>query len=148
MEKLQSIAQAMKDTINTIGKEVVGVPASVMRSINNNILKSSAARANAYKVEYEVQAKNLKDAQEKLEKTSEEYKEYWQDMVDTAEEAMNEAKENMLAQIQDYAEQAATILEESLAESFAEMGKNLYGMTLDDAQAAFDRYTTLSEDFL
>ena len=148
MEKLQSIAQAMKDTINTIGKEVVGVPASVMRSINNNILKSSAARANAYKVEYEAQAKNLKDAQEKLEKASEEYKEYWQDMVDTAEEAMNEAKENMLAQIQDYAEQAATILEESLAESFAEMGKNLYGMTLDDAQAAFDRYTTLSEDFL
>lgn len=148
MEKLQSIAQAMKDTINTIGKEVVGVPASVMRSINNNILKSSAARANAYKAEYEAQAKNLKDAQEKLEKASEEYKEYWQDMVDTAEEAMNEAKENMLAQIQDYAKQAATILEESLAESFAEMGKNLYGMTLDDAQTAFDRYTTLSEDFL
>ena len=148
MEKLQSIAQAMKDTVNTIGKEVIGVPASVMRSINNSILKSSAARANAYKVEYEAQAKNLKDAQEKLAQASEEYKDYWQDMVDTAEEAMNEAKENMLAQIQDYAEQAATILEESLAESFAEMGKNLYGMTLDDAQAAFDRYTTLSEDFL
>jgi len=43
----------MKDTINAVGKEVIGVPASVMRSINNNILKGSEARAMAYKAEYE-----------------------------------------------------------------------------------------------
>ena len=149
MEKLGSIAQAMKDTINAVGKEVIGVPASVMRSINNNILKSSEARANAYKAEYEAQTKALIAAREALGKAqTEEDKKYWQDMIDTTEEAMNDAKESMLAQIQDYAEQAATIFEETLTESLATMAKNMYGMTVDDAQAAFDRYTTLSEDFL
>ena len=149
MEKLGSIAQAMKDTINAVGKEVIGVPASVMRSINDNILKSSEARANAYKAEYKAQTEALIAAREALGKAqTEDNKKYWQDMVDTTEEAMNDAKENMLAQIQDYAEQAATIFEETLTENLAEMGKNMYGMTVDDAQAAFDRYTTLSEDFL
>lgn len=149
MEKLSSIAQAMKDTINAVGKEVIGVPASVMRSINNNILKSSEVRANAYKAEYEAQTKALIAAREALGKAqTEEDKKYWQDMIDTTEEAMNDAKENMLAQIQDYAEQAATIFEETLTESLAIMAKNMYGMTVDDAQAAFDKYTTLSEDFL
>lgn len=149
MEKLGSIAQAMKDTINAVGKEVIGVPASVMRSINNNILKSSEVRANAYKAEYEAQTKALIAAREALGKAqTEEDKKYWQDIIDTTEEAMNDAKESMLAQIQDYAEQAATIFEETLTESLAIMAKNMYGMTVDDAQAAFDRYTTLSEDFL
>ena len=149
IEKLGSIAQAMKDTINAVGKEVIGVPASVMRSINNNILKSSEVRANTYKAEYEAQTKALIAAREALGKAqTEEDKKYWQDMIDTTEEAMNDAKESMLAQIQDYAEQAATIFEETLTESLATMAKNMYGMTVDDAQAAFDRYTTLSEDFL
>ncbi len=149
MEKLGSIAQAMKDTINAVGKEVIGVPASVMRSINNNILKSSEARANAYKAEYEAQIKALIAAREALGKAqTEEDKKYWQDMINTTEEAMNDVKESMLAQIQDYAEQAATIFEETLTESLATMAKNMYGMTVDDAQTAFDRYTTLSEDFL
>jgi len=38
----------MKDTINAIGKNVVGVPANVMKSINDNILKSSRNRVIAY----------------------------------------------------------------------------------------------------
>jgi hypothetical protein len=40
------------------------------------------------------------------------------------------------------------MLKEKVQESFDNLAKTLYGMTFEDAQASYDRYKTLSDDYL
>ena len=152
MEKLGNIAKNIKTLIGTLGKETMGVTADIMNSINESILSSSRNQIEALGSSIAAWETSLAEAKDKLAQAivenDQDAIDEWNKVIQTLEDKIIEGKERMLSQINDFVEQAAEILQEQVKESFDNLARQMYGMTMDDAIASYDRYKTLSEDYL
>lgn len=152
MEKLVSIANNIKSIIGIMGRKNLGISTEVMDQINQNILTNIQGQVGILKAEQDALEISLNEAQGKLQdaiaRNDQEAIQYWTNASQEIEANLLETKEKLLSQIEDYVKRAQEILAENIRENFAELARQTYGMTLDDAIASYDRYKTLSSDYL
>lgn len=152
IEKLGNIAKNIKTLIGTVGKEAMGITADIMNSINETILQSSKGQIDSLRAQYEGLEKAAASYKEELQKAiasgDEERIKYWQEQNNIIEDKMLDTKDRLLSTINDYATQAAEIMIEKVKDSFDELARTMYGMTTTDAIASYDRYKTLTSDYL
>jgi len=73
---------------------------------------------------------------------------YWKEQIKTIEDKALETEETLLSTVNDFATKAGEILSDQITNAFDDLARQFYGMTLEDAQASYDRYKVLSADYL
>lgn len=152
LQKLVSIANNVKSIIGTMGRSNLGISAEVIDQINQNVLAGVKNQVTILKAEQDALEASLASANAELKdaiaRNDQEAIQYWTNASQEIESNLLETKEKLLSQIEDYVKQAQEILAENIKENFAELARQTYNMTMEDAIASYDRYKTLSSDYL
>lgn len=150
-EHLNSVLDHYSSILDIVGKEQdYAAKRNILTSKANNInneLKTQTALYKQYSADAIYWEEEMNKAkQEKRELDYERYKTYWQN----AQEAANEAQENMLSKTEEWAEAMRAVVENELAELGKTLEKSLTGEfgNFENLTTSMERANSLQEEYL
>lgn len=152
LDKLNSITNNIKTLMGTVGKETLGITSEIIKQIDRNIAAANKSQIQIMRKEQESLQISLDEAKQKLQeaitRNDTEAIEYWKKANTEIENQLLDTTDNLLSKINDFVEQMVENISQTIQDGFNDFAKSIYGMTLEDAQASYDRYKTLSDDYL
>lgn len=157
IDRLGQMAENIKDLYGTFGKELTGINADIMRSINRTINNNNMAMLQSMRSEQAAAEERLKAAQEQLAEaernatllgnTPENSRmvQFWREQTTEAQSALEDLNNEVIEQVRTIAEAAKNILIDTIKDEFNSLGELMFGMVGEDAQASYDRYKALSD---
>ena len=147
MEQLNSVLDHYSSILDLIGKKQD-------YASKNNILRSKASNLqNEYQVQSDLYEKSVADAdywfQEMQKATTENQKETYKKNWQAAQEAANEAQDQMLSKTKEWAEATKQIIENEFAKMGEDLGRALAGgISLDELLTTMEHRSSLQEEYL
>ena len=157
IDRLGQMAENIKDLYGTFGKELTGINADIMRSINRTINNNNMTMLQSMRSEQAAAEERLKAAQEQLAEAernatllgntpeSSRMIQFWREQIAEAQSALEDLNNEIIEQVKTIAEAAKNILIDTIKDEFNGLGELMFGMVGEDAQASYDRYKALSD---
>lgn len=157
IDRLGQMAENIKDLYGTFGKELTGINADIMRSINRTVNNNNMAMLQSMRSEQAAAEERLKAAQEQLAEAernatllgntpeSSRMVQFWREQTTEAQSALEDLNNEVIEQVKTIAEAAKNILIDTIKDEFNGLGELMFGMVGEDAQASYDKYKALSD---